>query len=182
MLMRDRDSALLIVDMQEKLLGAMPATRERCLRNNLILIEAAGVLGIPVFNTRQYPDGLGDTDSALRARLPASAQHFDKTCFSCCGAGGFVDALAATGRRQILLAGIEAHVCVLQTASELKALGYDVFIAADATASRNDEHRINALDRLRRHGIEITNSESALFEWLKDASHVNFKQLSRLIR
>lgn len=182
MLIRDRDSTLVIVDMQEKLLAAMPAARERCIRNCLILIEAAHALGIPVLNTRQYPHGLGDTVTTLRARLPASASHFDKTCFSCCGASGFVDALASTGRRQVLLAGVEAHVCVLQTASELKALGYDVFVAADATAARNDDHRSNALDRLRRHGIEITNTESALFEWLKDASHENFKTLSQLIR
>lgn len=183
MLLPERHSALVVVDVQEKLLAAIPPPAgERAVRNCAVLLEAADALGVPVFVTRQYPQGLGDTVAALRAEMPAAAGRFDKTCFSACGTEGFVDAIAASGRRSILLAGIEAHVCVLQTASELKALGYDVFVPADATASRADDNRLNALDRLRRHGIEITNTESALFEWLRDATHEKFKELSKLIR
>lgn len=183
MLLHESQSALVVVDVQDKLLAAMPpAAGERVIRNCGVLLEAAAVLGVPVFATRQYPQGLGDTVAALRGKTPAAAGRFDKTCFSACGAQGFVDAIAASGRRAILLAGIEAHVCVLQTAFELKALGYDVFIPADATASRADDNRPNALERLRRHGIEIINTESALFEWLGDAAHEKFRELSKLIR
>lgn len=183
MLLQESQSALVVVDVQEKLVAAMPpAAGERAVRNCAVLIEAADALGVPVFVTRQYPRGLGDTIATLRAKTPAAAGRFDKTCFSACGAQGFVDAIAASGRRSIVLAGIEAHVCVLQTASELKALGYDVFVPADATASRADDNRLNALDRLRRHGIEIVNAESVLFEWLRDAAHAQFKEVSKLIR
>lgn len=183
MLLRELQSALVIVDMQEKLIAAIPRpASERAVRNCAILLEAAGALGVPSFVTRQYPQGLGETVGALREKTPAAAGLFDKTCFSACGADGLVDALASTGRRSILLAGIEAHVCVLQTAFELKGLGYDVFVAADATASRVDDNRLNALERLRRHGIEITNTESALFEWLRDAANEKFRELSKLIR
>jgi nicotinamidase-related amidase len=183
MLLRERHSALVVVDVQEKLVAAIPpAASGRMIRHCAILLEAADALGVPVFVTRQYPQGLGDTAAALRAKMPATAGQFDKTCFSSCGAQGFVDAIAATGRRSIVVAGIEAHVCVLQTAFELKALGYDVFVPTDATASRADDNRLNAMDRLRRHGVEITNTESALFEWLRDAAHERFRQLSKLIR
>lgn len=183
MLLQESQSALVVVDVQEKLIAAMPPPAgERVIRNCGVLLEAAAALGVPVFVTRQYPQGLGDTAAALRAKTPATAGRLDKTCFSACGARGFVDAIAASGRRSIVLAGIEAHVCVLQTAFELKALGYDVFIPADATASRAEDNRLNALDRLRRHGIEIVNTESALFEWLRDAAHAQFKELSKLIR
>lgn len=179
----DRDRSILVmVDMQEKLLAAMGADdRVRVLNQGRLLLRAAAPLDVPVLVTEQYPKGLGPTEPGMLEALPSTAHRFDKTRFSCCGATGFPDALPAE-RDQVILFGIEAHVCVLQTAFELQALGRQVFVAADATCSRDPDNRSNALDRLRQAGIIITNSESVLFEWLRDAAHEQFRTLSALLK
>ncbi len=179
----DRDRSLLVmVDMQEKLLGAMSADdRVHVLRQGKLLLRAASQLGVPVIATEQYPQGLGPTDAGLRETLPDTGRIFDKTCFSCCGADGFTTALDAN-RPQVILFGIEAHVCLLQTALELQTLGKQVFVAEDAICSRNDAHKHNAVARMRQAGIIVTNSESVLFEWLRDARHEQFRTLSALLK
>ena len=176
-------SALLIIDVQTRLAAAMPpAERERVLRNSGILIEAATQLGIPIIHTEQYPRGLGSTETVLAERLNSAAQRLEKTAFSCCAAVGFDAIACADQRTQWIVCGMEAHVCVLQTALELHARGVDVFVVADAVSSRIEVNRANALDRLRQAGIVVSNTESVLFEWLRDASHPQFKALSALIR
>jgi nicotinamidase-related amidase len=182
-LCRRENSALLIIDMQTRLAAAMPASeRERVLRNSGILIDAAMQLGIPIIHTEQYPHGLGPTETVLAERLNSAAQRLEKTAFSCCAAEGFDAAACADQRTQWILCGMEAHVCVLQTALELHARGVEVFVVADAVCSRIEANRANALDRLRQAGIVVSNTESVLFEWLRDASHPQFKALSALIR
>lgn len=176
-------SLLLLVDIQERLAAAMPAeSRAMVVRNAGMLARAAELLGVPVLVTEQYPQGLGPTDPGLKAQLPASVRLVEKTSFSCCGAVGFEAHLRESGRRQIVLAGMEAHVCVLQTALELGAAGWPVFAAADAICSRRPENHRNAMDRLRQHGVTVTNTESVLFEWLRDARHEHFKAISRMVR
>ncbi len=171
-------SQLVIIDIQEKLAAAMKASvREQTVRHAGILAEAAVRLGIPVLRTEQYPRGLGPTVPALQD----AGGLVEKTCFSCFAAGGFPRALDSA-RRQIVLAGMETHVCVLQTALEMHQAGYQVFVVEDAVCSRHKRHHRNALARLRQAGVVVSNVESVLFEWLRDAAHPAFKAISRLIR
>ena len=132
--------------------------------------------------TEQYPSGLGTLDADLMELLPEDSKRYAKTCFSCTGADDFPDQLNQTGRNQIILTGMESHVCVLQTAMDLINTGYQVFVAADAVCSRNRENYESSLQRMRQAEAVITNTESILFEWLRDASHEHFKTLSALIR
>lgn len=179
-LLRKKDTALVIVDMQDRLLPAM-ANQETIIKHAQILINAAKILQLPLIFTEQYPKGLGHTLPALRELAP-EAQVIEKLSFSCARTDDFSKALKSTGATQILLCGIEAHVCVLQTALDLSASGYQVHIAADAVSSRTPENRENALERMQRAGIIITNRESALFELLDCAGSEEFKAISRLIR
>ena len=167
-------SALVVIDIQERLAAVMPA-RESLVRSTGILLEAAGRLNVPVIVTEQYTKGLGPTVAEVTAKIPEGASRIEKMCFS--------GASVVTGNRnQIVLAGMEAHVCVLQTAIELAASGREVFVVADAVCSRSQANYSNALDRMRAAGITVTNTESVLFEWLRDAGHEHFRALSKLIR
>jgi nicotinamidase-related amidase len=172
-LARAADSSLVLIDIQERLAAVMPG-REGLVRAAGILIEAAGRLGIPVLATEQYPQGLGSTVPELLAKLPAGA-GIEKTAFSACSS-------LPLAHPQVILAGMEAHVCVLQTALELAAEGREVFVVADAVCSRTEANRENALARLAHAGVVVTNLESVLFEWLRDAAHEQFRAISKLIR
>lgn len=176
-----QSSQLVLIDVQSRLVQAM-SDRKSLLRHCGILVNAAKLLAVPVLYTEQYPKGLGATDPVLAEPLADTTSPIEKTCFSCCGASQFNDALQANKRPQIILAGIEAHVCVLQTALELIHQGGQVFVVADATDARARENKALALDRLRQAGVVITSTESVLFEWLKDAKHEHFKSVTALIR
>lgn len=180
MLLSKDDSVLVVVDMQEKLLPAMDAP-EGILRAQSILLEAARRLGVPRLVTEQYPKGLGDTVVDLQPAL-AGDPVFEKTAFSCLGAEGFAGALAATGRKQVVLVGIETHVCVLQTAIELLAEGYAVHVVADAVSSRTVRNRDLGLARLAAAGVVLPSMESVVFEWLRVAGGEDFKALSKRLR
>ena len=136
---------------------------------------------IPVTHTEQYPRGLGPTEEEIRTHL-AAANLIEKTCFSCFAAEGFITTVSLAQRQQIILCGMESHVCVLQTAIELQQAGYQVFVVEDGICSRHKHHHKNALARLRQADIIVTNTESVAFEWLRDASHPDFKSLSRMLR
>jgi nicotinamidase-related amidase len=174
---------LLIVDMQERLAGAMEVSaRDAALRAAGILAQAAGHLQIPVTVSEQYPKGLGPTVDSLRALLPADARVLDKTAFSCCGDTGILDALKGTRRPQAVVCGMETHVCVLQTVMDLLDAGFRPFVVEDAVCSRDPGNKANALHRLRQAGAVVTNCESVIFEWLRDSRHAQFKALSALIK
>lgn len=175
-------SQLLIIDQQDRLIGAMPEQpMQDALGNTFRLIKAANLLDVPVILSEQYPKGLGDTHGKISEALE---QHdaFEKTCFSCCGAANYADKVAANQRKQLIITGIEAHVCVLQTAFEFQQLAYQVYVVEDATCSRDEQHKQNALDRMRQAGIQVTNHESVVFEWLRDAKHPQFKSISSLLK
>lgn len=177
------NSLLLIVDMQTRLLAAMkPQLAKAMLDNSVKLLTAANLLKAPVLLTEQYPKGLGVTADSLTDSLPKNAQSFEKTAFSCCGSAAFNQALAASGRKQVIVVGQETHVCVLQTAIELYEQGFQVYVVEDAVCSRQEQHKANALQRLQALGICVTNHESVLFEWLRDAKHAEFKAISELLR
>ncbi len=176
-------SLLLVIDIQERLSVAMPATsRERVLKNTSLLLQGASLLHIPAVRTEQYPKGLGPTEGMLLEQMPATAKHFEKTTFSCCSTAGFCETGLDPERKQIVVAGMETHVCVLQTALDLQRRGYQVFVVADAVCSRSEENRSNALARMYKENIVITNTESVLFEWLRDAGHEQFRTISRMLR
>ncbi len=179
-LCRSSEGILVLIDIQTRLSSAMPqAVRAQVLKNATILAQAASELDIPFIITRQYPKGLGDTEPTIPVQ---SATTIDKTVFSCFRADCFPQTLEKTTRRQIILAGMESHVCILQTAFDLLANNYQVFVAEDAVCSRTAANHHNAITRMARHGITLANTESILFEWLEDASHPCFKSISCLIK
>jgi len=173
-------SVLLIVDVQERLLPAMAAP-DRVVAGCGTLIDGAARLGVPVIASEQYPKGLGPTVEPLKARLRPQA-IFAKLSFSCAGDPNLLAGLDATGRPDVIVAGIEAHICVLQTALDLAARGVKVRVVADAVGARRPEAVDLALDRLGRAGIGLVNVEMVLFEWLGRAGTDDFKYLSSLIK
>lgn len=175
MLIDRKASSLLLVDIQEKLLKAMSAP-QATLENAAWLTRVAQRLGVPVAATEQYPRGLGPTQSDLRTLLPDAAVA-DKLAFSCVAAR-CLDALPGAGARQVIVCGIEAHVCVLQTALELRWQGREVFVVADCVDSRRAADKELALARLRQHGVEIVSREMVVFEWLRAAGTEEFKAIS----
>ncbi|MDC9729028.1 MAG: hydrolase [Methyloprofundus sp.] len=182
-LLDSNNSILLLVDIQTRLVSAMPEeAAENMLEYSSRLAKTADLLNIPVFLTEQYPQGLGSTVESLNNELNSKTQRFEKTYFSCCAAEGFMDALEQSGRKQIIITGQEVHVCILQSALELMQQGYQVHILEDASCSRKAEHKFYALQRMQQAGATISNFESVLFEWLKDAKHPNFSEISQLLR
>lgn len=180
MLICREQSLLLIVDIQEKLAPAI-LNAENVVANAAKLIRAAKQLSVPVLASEQYPTGLGRTVPALRELLPAAAL-FDKTHFSCLGEPGVADRLHQQQRRQIIICGMEAHVCVLQTAMDIKAAGFSPIVVADAVSSRRVESYELGLARMRDAGVAIVTTEMVLFEWIGQAGTPEFKALLPLIK
>jgi nicotinamidase-related amidase len=173
------NTTLLIVDVQEKLLPLIPET-PRLMLNAEILIDVARLLDVPIRVTEQYPQGLGPTAEPLAAKLPQARPA--KKAFSCCGADGLVASLDRPHRPWVLLAGIETHVCVSQTAFDLLAAGFHVILPADALASRFTMDHDYALQRLRTMGAVVTTVEAVTFEWVRTAGHPEFKAFSKLVQ
>ena len=172
-------SKLLIVDIQEKLVPKI-VNLDRMLANCRLLIQGAKVLSVPVFATEQYPKGLGKLVPELAELL---AQPAEKLRFSCAEVLDWGTAAgAADDRFQIVVAGMEAHVCVLQTVFDLLAAGFQVFVAADAVSSRSELDWRIALDRMSAGGATIVTAESVLFEWCEVSGTTEFKQISQLIK
>lgn len=176
-------ASLLLVDMQERLLPAMAGGAEaeaRC----LTLLRAARALGVPISVSEQYPKGLGRTVPGLSAET-GNASVFEKIAFSCWKDAALKDHLIAhheAGRPLVILAGIEAHVCVMQTAADLAAAGFGVFAVADAMASRAPSSHALALERMRQSGVAVVNTEMVVFELLGHAGTPEFKALSALVK
>jgi nicotinamidase-related amidase len=171
---------LLIVDMQERLLPAI-AGSSTVAANAGNLIDASARLDVPVVASEQYINGLGDTVAALRRRLPTEAR-IEKMTFDATREPAIRERLRARDRPQVLLAGTEAHVCVLQTALGCRSLGLEVFVAGDAVGSRDPAERDLALDRLRHAGITVISTEMAIFEWLERAGTDAFRDLLPTIK
>jgi len=183
-LLCDRDNSLLvIVDIQTRLTAAMPAkVLARLQRYTTLLLKAAVPLKIPVYVTEQYPHGLGRLEGEIEKLLPEDARRYEKTSFSCVGADNFLADLQSSGRKQVLLTGMETHVCIIQTAIDLLNLGYQVIVVSEAVCSRHRESYETALQRMRHAGAVVTNSESVVFEWLRDARNEHFKTLQTLVK
>jgi nicotinamidase-related amidase len=174
------EAVLVLVDMQERLAAAM-AHRESVVAASALLAYVARELAMPVIVTRQYPQGLGDTDAGILAAVGEQAP-VDKVAFDCLREPAFCERLEATGRRQVVLAGMEAHICITQTALALRAAGYAVFVVADAVCSRREADCDVALDRLRGAGVVVTTAESVIYEALGEAGTLEFKAVLQLVK
>lgn len=173
-------AVLIVIDVQGKLAQLMH-DRERLFENLSRLVKGAGILGIPVLLTEQNPEALGPTIPEVAHLLP-DAQPVGKTSFSCCGSDRFNRSLEALKRRQVLLAGIETHICVYQTAADLTGSGYDVQVVADAVASRTAQNKGIGLQKIRDAGAGVTGTETALFELLKVAEGKQFREILKIVK
>ena len=173
-------SQLVIVDMQTRLSSVMTDHVDDVVKNCATLLQSAALLEIPTILTEQYPKGLGSTVPDL-SQYMVGKKAVEKTAFSCCGEPAFNRQLLGD-HSQVILAGMEAHICVLQTALDLLAQGKTVFVLEDAVISRNPENKRNALNRMREAGVIISNTESLVFEWLGVAEGDAFKKISQLVR
>jgi len=171
---------LVVVDVQGKLAQSMYA-REGLFKNIQILIKAAKILNIPAIWCQQCPEVLGPTVPHI-AQLLTDNEPINKAAFSCCGEERFNSKLKGLSRQHVLLCGIEAHVCIYQTAVDLRQKGYDVSVIADAVSSRTLQNKQIAIGRMQVEGVNISCTEMVLFELLRTAEHPQFKQIARLIK
>jgi nicotinamidase-related amidase len=179
-LLRRNDALLVIVDIQTKLLNVM-FEKERLVSSCIKLIQACKLLEVPMLLTEQYPQGMGPTDPQILEVLEDKTT-IEKLSFSCCGAEDFNRKLSEFGRKQIVVIGIETHICVLQTVHDLLHQRYSVYVPYDAVSSRKEPDYKNALDRMRHAGVTIGSVESAVFELLEKAGTPTFKKVSKLIK
>ncbi len=177
-LMNRDDTALLVVDMQEKFLAVIPEFA-RIIWNCRRLLDAATALGLPIAATEQYPEKLGATVPELKQRI---GQAPDKKAFSACVCGEIFEPWRADGRFRVLVCGIESHVCVMQTAFDLTAAGFEVYLAVDASGSRHAVDYATALRRMEAAGIILTTTEAAMFELCRTAGAPEFKTISALAK
>ena len=180
MMVERDDSLLLVVDVQQRLAPAISG-RDEAVAAIEKLVKVARRLDVPVLATEQYPKGLGPTIEPIASLLPNDAR-VEKLHFNASRESTLQERLQRHGRRQILLCGMEAHICVAQTALGLRELGYEVFMIADAVGSRRQENRLAALDRLSAEGVRQVTSEMVLFEWLGRSDDPAFKDMLELIR
>lgn len=183
MLLEPLTSSLILIDEQEKLMPVI-YNQEQVIKNSITLIKAADHLSVPIVITEQYSSGLGLTVNEISDAAQGAAQIIDKTSFSAMKDGTFKDyisELANLGRTSFVIAGCEAHICVLQTAIDLKDAGFDVFFVTDAVGSRTEPSVQVARERLTAHGVKLVTTEMVLFEWIERYDSKAFKELRELI-
>lgn len=174
------DTVLMLIDLQERLVPHVQ-NAQAVVAQTRILMEAARILEIPLLVTEQYPEGIGPTVPELKSLL-GDTPIISKRTFSCCREPRVMTVLDALQRRQILICGIETHVCVFQTAAELVERGYQVQVAADAVSSRTEANKIMGLTRIQHAGGAVTSVESSIFELLETSACPEFKQILQLIK
>ncbi|MCQ2754151.1 MAG: isochorismatase family protein [bacterium] len=172
---------LLMIDIQEKLVNAV--FNNECLTKKAeILSKASKILNIPVVITEQYPKGLGKTISEISNNIDLNSKIFEKSCFNALNEQDLYEYFKSLNTKNIILCGIETHICVYQTAKALIECGYSVTIVKDACGSRKEDEFLSALDNLRDIGCEIKTTEMVLFELLQSAKHPYFKEIQALIK
>ncbi len=179
-MLKKEDTVLVVVDVQGKLAQLM-YEREKLYKNLQKLIQSAKILDLQIIWMEQYPKGLGPTIPEIADLLP-ELRPIPKISFSCCGEGHFMASLNATNRNQILISGIETHVCVHQTALDLIRLGFEVQIVSDAVSSRTKENKEIGLQKMAVAGAILTSVEMALFELLRVAGNTEFKEISKILK
>lgn len=179
-MLKREDTALVVVDVQGKLAQLMH-NKEFLFENLQKVVKGVQAVGLPIIWVEQNPMGLGPTIPEL-AELLSDLQPISKLSFSCCGNEKFRQALEALGRKQVLVVGIETHVCVYQTTMDLLSLDYEVQVVADAVSSRTAENRQIGLERMRDAGAALTSTEMALFELLGAAKGPEFKEVLKIVK
>ena len=174
------NSLVLIIDIQERLVSVL--NKDVVVANAVKVASAAKLLNVPVLLTEQYPKGLGNTVQALREVLPENSEVVEKTYFNALLEEGMKDKIKSYGKKQIVIFGIETHICVYQTASALVEEGYDVYVIKDACASRNKYEFKQGIDAMVTNGVKVSCVEIALFDWLKGAKNPKFKEVQALIK
>jgi nicotinamidase-related amidase len=174
-------AALVIIDMQEAFRTAIGDFTQVAVRI-ATMAQAAQLLNLPILLTEQYPRGLGHTAQEIKAVLPSTLDIIEKTAFSSCGARAFQSELERTGARQLLVCGIEAHICVNQTTHDLLAQGFQVHLLTDCITARTPENKALAMSKMQGSGALPSSIEMALFELLRDAQHEQFKAIQKLIK
>ena len=180
-ILNEKNSLLIIIDVQDKLINAS-YNKQQIEKNAVIMAKAAGILGIPTIVTEQYPKGLGATISEIKDGLGEKAAYIEKTSFSALENPSIASAVDKSGRKQIVVFGIETHICVSQTVNALVAKGYDVTVISDASGSRAEAQHLAGLERIRENKGHVITTEIALFEWLKSARHIKFREIQNLIK
>lgn len=175
-----KECVLLIVDVQERLVNALD--KDVVVKRTAILTKAAKILEIPTILTEQYPKGLGSTVEAIKQTLAPETKIILKTAFSALKEPGFIDLLKSYGKKQVVISGIETHVCVHQTVSDLISEGFEVYVVKDACASRNKYEFKQGIERMQENGAKISCLEIVLFEWLRSANNPYFKEVQALIK
>lgn len=177
MLLQSQESLLLVVDIQEKLLPSIINNNE-LVENTCWLVTLAKKLDVPCVVSEQYPKGLGPTVSAIKKAAEGST-YLQKTLFSVCADSGCYEKIATLGRKQLVIVGIETPICVMQSALDFKQKGFDVFVVADTVSGRHQADHDLAIERMNQSGIVMVSKEMVLFEWLRDAKHEKFKEVSQ---
>ena len=179
-MLTSKNTLLLVIDFQERLMPLI-YRHEEMTKKAEILIKGCRILDVPILITQQYTKGLGETIKTLKDAL-GDHEVIEKISFSCCGSDEFIDAVRKSGKKNIIVTGIEAHICVLQTVLELLDFGADVYVIADCISSRSDADRLYAERRMDISGAILTTVESALFEILGRADHPKRKEISNLVK
>ena len=174
------NSLVLIIDIQERLVAAL--NKDIVVENAVKVAKAAKYLEIPVLLTEQYPKGLGHTVVQLKEALPDNSEVMEKTYFNALMEDGMLEKIKSYGKKQIVIFGIETHICVHQTASALVEAGFDVYVIKDACASRAKYEFKQGIDAMVANGVKVSCVEIALFEWLKGAKNPKFKEVQALIK
>ena len=177
----ENNSLVLIIDFQEKLLNAI-YNKKQTEKKALIMVKTANILGIPIIVTEQYPKGLGETIQEIKDAIGQNTEYYEKTSFSALDNSKIADAIYKSNKKQIVLFGIETHICVSQTVNALMNEGYDVTVISDASSSRTEAEHLAGLERIKENGAHIITTEIAVFEWLKNAKHTKFKEVQNLIK
>lgn len=172
---------LVVVDMQDTLLRVINES-EKIIENTVNLVKAADVFAVPVINTVQYPIKLGTTNPGILAEMPEGIPLIAKTSFSCMDGGVFEEQLEICERKQVILCGVETHICVNQTAHDLLDAGYEVHVISDAVSSRTAKNHIVGIEKMRQSGCIISSLEMAIYEMAKDASGKEFRQVHQLLK
>ena len=180
-ILNERLSLLLIIDVQNKLINAA-YNKQLLEKKSVIMAQAASILGIPVVVTEQYPKGLGGTIQPIKDALGENGVYLEKTSFSAIENPAIASNIDKSGKKQIVIFGIETHICVSQTVNALISKGYDVTVISDACGSRSEDEHKAGLERIKENGAHIITTEIALFEWLKGARHIKFKEIQSLIK
>jgi len=180
-ILNEKEALLMIIDIQEKLINAV-YNKPEILKNAEIIAKTAKILDIPYIVTEQYPKGLGSTSTIIKTQLDKDENYYEKITFNALENPEIYNFIKTSGKKQIILAGIETHICVRQTANALLNEGFDISVLSDCCGSRLENEHFAGIDIIKQEGCRIKTTETSIFELLKSAKHHKFKEIQALIK